>query len=97
MGDKTQGMTRVDKFKVQMPDGRIVTHPAFIRDGKEIDCFYVGPPVREGKEVAEIAKRQKEGTLPEGMHMINWLEADAFGKLERGEVVNGLWLPQGEE
>ncbi|WP_027364009.1 hypothetical protein [Desulfotruncus alcoholivorax] len=93
MGDKTQGVTKVDKFKIKLPDGKIVTHPAFVRDGEEIDCFYVGPIVSEGKEVAEIAKRQKEGTLPEGMRMLNMLEADALGKVERGEVVGGLWIP----
>jgi len=52
-----QGMTRVDKFKVRLPDGRIVTHPAFIRDGKEIDCIYIGSPVY-GEEMMEMVKQR---------------------------------------
>lgn len=48
-GPNVEGMTRIDKFQMRMADGTVVTHPAFIRDGKEVDCIYIGAPSRPRK------------------------------------------------
>ena len=36
---------KIPKFKVKNESGNWETHPGFVRNGKEIDCFYVQQPV----------------------------------------------------
>lgn len=35
----------IEKFKVRLKNGKIVTHPAFIEDGKEIDGIEISDPI----------------------------------------------------
>ena len=58
---------KVPKFKIRDAQGRLVVHPAFIRDGQEIDCFYVQQPVMLSfcrmRSVTRLNYWETDGTL----------------------------------
>lgn len=70
---------RIEKFKVKLPDGRVVTHPAFIKDGKEIDGIDVSDPI-EFDDNRDMAGSFAEG----GGHLITFIEFDALQRYVSG-------------
>ena len=70
---------RIEKFKVRLIDGKIVTHPAFIKDGKEIDCIEVSDPIE-----IDNPRNMTEVFAESGGHLITFIEFDALQRYVLG-------------